>query len=152
MSIFDAVSRGNIEAVKQCLDKDSSLANAEKNDETPLHQAAAKGDRAMAKLLLGYGADVNGHSEGFKWRPIVHAAWQNHIDMVKLLIQHGADVRRTGGQPIHYAGQRRHKEICRILVEAGAIDDLTQPPDPDVLAVFRAAYRYDASALAKYLA
>lgn len=150
-TIFDAVSQGDVDTLRANLNSDSSLANVKQNNETPLHRAAAKGDTTIAKLLLDSGADVNGLSEGWEWRPIVHAAWRNHLDMVKLLIEHGADVTQRGGQPIHYAGQRGHKEICRILVKAGAIDDLIQPPDPDVLAVFRAAYSYDASTLTKLL-
>jgi ankyrin repeat protein len=150
-SIFDAVSQADVDTLRANLSSDSSLANVKQDNETPLHRAATKGDMTIAKLLLDFGADVDGLSEGWEWRPIVHAAWRNDFDMVKLLIEHGADVTQTGGQPIHYAGQRRHKEICRILVEAGAIDDLVQSPDPDVLAVFRAAYSYDASTLTKLL-
>lgn len=151
-SIFEAVSAGDIEALEGILKKDPSLVNVRnEKEQTPLYIAAAEGNVEAAKLLLSHGADVNGGAEGWDWRPIVHAAWNNRIEMVKLLIQHGADVTRTGGQPVHYAGQRRHKEVCRILVEAGAIDDLIDPPDPDVISVFRAAYSYDSKALAEIL-
>ncbi|MBT5713699.1 hypothetical protein HOI71_21800, partial [Candidatus Poribacteria bacterium] len=58
----------------------------------------------------------------------------------------------SGGNPIHYAAQGKHVDICRMLVEAGAVDATVDAGDPDVLATFRAAYAYDADALAALLA
>lgn len=106
----------------------------------------------MAELLLSHGADVNGKCAGARPAPIVRAAENNRREMVRLLIARGADVRRGGGQPIHAAGPRGHREVCRLLVEAGAVDDRIQPPCPRRLRLMRSAYGYDLEGLAALLA
>ena len=58
---------------------------------------------------------------------------------------------RSGGNPIHYAGQRKHREICKLLVEHGAVDDLVEPGDTDLRNLFRAAYSYDPDAVEEIL-
>src|SRR5678815_4363772 len=83
------------------------------------------------------------------WTLLCHAAFCGHIELARLLIARGADVRLN--QPIHYAGQRRHQEICRILVEAGAIDHLVDSQDPPALEAYRAMYSYDAVKLGQLL-
>jgi ankyrin repeat protein len=152
-AIFQAIRDGDASQVATLVEMDASLIHATDDEHNrPLHYAAARGHLDIARKLLDAGADVDGENEPWEWRPIVHASWCNQIEMVKLLIERGAQVRREGGQPIHYAGQQGHREICRILVEAGAIDDLVAGDDPGALAVFRAAYGYDADGLAKLLA
>ena len=150
--IFTAVASNDIDAVTQMLANDHTLLY-QKNEKqhTPLHIAAARGHTKMARLLLKSGADVNGQNQGWEWRPIVCAAWNNHIGIVKLLIAHGADVTESGGNPVHFAGQRQHKQICRLLIDAGAIDNLVKNSDPNVLQTFRAAYKFDKKQLSKLL-
>jgi ankyrin repeat protein len=64
-----------------------------------------------------------------------------------VLIENGAGVTAADGNPIHYAGQRKHKEICRLLVSHGAIDDIVDSDDGRVRELFRASYRFDADAV-----
>src|SRR5690348_8498619 len=140
-AIFEVTREGDTLSLRRLLEGDAALANAQDElHETPLHTAAARGDLSTAELLLAYGADVNGRCAGTRPSPIVRAAENNRREMVKLLIARGADVRRGGGQPIHAAGTRRHREVCRMLVEAGAVDDRVQPPCPRRLGLFRAVY------------
>jgi ankyrin repeat protein len=151
--IFEATWTGDTAHVRRLLDADAALADAQDElRETPLHHAAARGDVSMAELLLAYGADVNGRCAGTRPAPIVRAAENNRREMVKLLIAWGADVRRGGGQPMHAAGPRGHRDVCRLLVEAGAVDDRIQPHCARRLSLFRAAYGYDAEGLAALLA
>ena len=151
-SIFTAITGGDLKAVKAFIANDPKLVGEDDGKSNrPLHYAAAGGHLEVAKLLLEQGAEVNGGNKDWEWRPIVYASWNNHVEMVRFLIEMGADVTRSEGQPIHYAGQKKHKKICRILAENGAIDDLSDPPDPDATAFFRAAYSFDATVLSKLL-
>lgn len=105
----------------------------------------------MALVLLEHGADVQGPSPDGQWTPLVWAAYRGHVSMVKLLLDWHADATEKGGNPIHYAGQRQHKDICKLLVERGAIDDLIPSGNSDLVELFRAAYSYDDAGVVRVL-
>jgi ankyrin repeat protein len=46
------------------------------------------------------------------WPPIVWASYRGHVKMVRFLLRREASVTPRHGNPIHYAGQRGHREIC----------------------------------------
>ena len=79
------------------------------------------------------------------------AAYRGHLEAVKVLVKNGAGVTAADGDPIHFAGQRKHKDICRFLVEQGAVDDLVDTDDHDVVQLFRAAYSYAPDGVAEVL-
>ena len=142
--IFAPVFHGKLARVKELLEEDSLLVSIrDAKNLTPLHVAASRGQDEVIQLLLDYGADINGPSDVGEWTPMVFAAYRGHFDAVRVLIKNGAGVTEADGNPIHYAGQRKHKEICHLLVVHGAIDDLVESDDKDLLALFRAAYSYD---------
>ena len=70
-----------------------------------------------------------------------------HGDVAKVLIDNGAGVTAGDGNLIHDAGQRRHRAVCRLLVEHGAVDDLPGTEDIDVRMLFRAAYSDNSDAI-----
>jgi uncharacterized protein len=75
--------------------------------------SAGAGDMTAVKLFLDAGMDVNaggGAALGL-------AAGRGQIDMVKLLLSKGAKPTSTA---LQYAKTRGHKEIEKILVDAGA--------------------------------
>ncbi|MBI4532078.1 MAG: ankyrin repeat domain-containing protein [Candidatus Latescibacteria bacterium] len=142
--IFFPVFHGDSKMVKAMLEADGQLLRIrDAKNLTPLHVAASRGQCAVAQVLLDRGADVQGPSPDGQWTPLVWAVYRGHLSMVKLLLDWGADPTEKGGNPIHYAGQRQHKEICRLLVEHGAIDGLIPSGDPELTGLFRAAYSYD---------
>ncbi|MFG0265269.1 MAG: ankyrin repeat domain-containing protein [Rhodopirellula sp. JB055] len=151
--IFAPVFQGDVAAVKKLLDSDPTLiAVRDAKNLTPLHVAASRGQSAVVQLLIDYGAVIDCSAEDVEWTPLVFAAYRGHADAVKVLVENGAGVTADDGNPIHYSGQRKHKEICRILVGHGAIDDLNESDDTDVLRLFRAAYSYDSNAVSEILA
>ncbi|MEM6689607.1 MAG: ankyrin repeat domain-containing protein [Planctomycetota bacterium] len=151
--IFAATFHGDVAVVKTLLDEDSSLiAVRDAQDLTPLHVAASRGKLDVAKLLIERGADIAGPSKDEQWTPLIYAAYRGHTKLVEFLVAHGAGVTAADGNPIHYSGQRRHKEICRILVQSGALEGLVDTEDPDVVNLFRAAYSYDAESANEILA
>lgn len=142
--IFAPAFHGNVSRVKELLDEDPSLiAVRDAKDLTPLHVAASRGQDKVAQLLLDRGADVNGPSTDGQWTPLVFAAYRGHLEAVKVLVEKGAGVTAADGNPIHFSGQRKHKDICRFLAQHGAVDDLVDSSDDDVVQLFRAAYSYD---------
>ncbi|MBW3623980.1 MAG: ankyrin repeat domain-containing protein [Armatimonadetes bacterium] len=79
--------------------------------------------RAMVKLLLAHGADVNAtdiHGE----TPLFRAVSQGHDEMVELLLERGANPNvpsRSGETPLHRAAQKRRLALLPILLSQGAV-------------------------------
>lgn len=150
--IFYPTLHGETERVEALLDANPGLVTVRTaKDLTPLHVAASRGHAPVVRLLLARGADINGPSSGDAWTPLEWASYRGHIEAVRALLELGADPSQDQGNAIHYAGQRGHKEVCRLLVAHGAVDGILDTDDADVLDLFRAAHSYDAEAVASIL-
>lgn len=151
--IFPAAFKGELAKVKRVI-REEPEAIAERNAQnlTPLHVAASRGHAKVIERLMQSGADVQGPSGRDEWTPLVFASYRGHVEAVRALLDQGADPTDRGGNPIHYAGQRGHKAICRLLVAHGAVDNLLRSKDEDLRDLFRAAYGYDAEAAEQILA
>lgn len=99
VDICTAASTGDLERVRELLDKDPSLVNRVSEYITyyvgsgaPLKNAAAKGHLEIVKLLLEREADPNLPEEGIAPQGhALHSAVVNgHIEIVRLLLEHGA--------------------------------------------------------------
>ena len=96
--------------------------------ETPLHQAAAGGDLAWAKKLIGLGADVNARvqsdeRENSEWgnTPLHYAARGGHVAVAEALVAAKADVNAAnalGMTPLHRAV--KHPKMTDFLIVEGA--------------------------------
>jgi ankyrin repeat protein len=92
---------------------------------TPLLNVARAGNFMMAKVLLNRGADVNVKVTGEDSRPCLHAACLcRSVEMVRLLLENEADPDASTSTdmrtPLHWAAQKDHLEITKILVKFGA--------------------------------
>ena len=109
----------------QALIKDSpDLINApDKNRETLLQSAAAKGNLAVVRLLLDSGAAVDGLRQP-SLTALHYAAANGHKAVVDLLLSKGAkadsDQSWGGITPLHVAAQKGYEEVARVLLVAGA--------------------------------
>nr|ANO58269.1 ankyrin repeat protein [uncultured Planctomycetota bacterium] len=97
ISIHDAASDGNIEAVKQHLAAGTDV-NAKSYDEwTPLHFAALSflnplhDQKGIVELLIAKGADVNAKHRG-ELTPLHYVTSGGHSELAELLLANGADV------------------------------------------------------------
>jgi len=95
--------------------------------ESPVADAAERGDLEAVRALLRQGADVNtAQSDGMT--ALHWAASTNDVEIAKALLYAGATVRastRLGAYtPLHLASRTGHTEVARLILEAGA--------DPDV--------------------
>jgi ankyrin repeat protein len=103
---------------------------------TALHWAAAKGHRAVVKLLLDHGANISSKTgigivktgigivkTAGGQTALQLSAGQGHIDVLELLLQKGADIAARdasrGAMALHYAAHNGHEPAVRLLLERG---------------------------------
>lgn len=96
---------------------------------TALHWAAAKGHRAVVKLLLDHGADTSSKTgisvvETAGGQTALHlSAGKGHVDVSELLLQEGADIAARdasrGTMALHYAARHGHEPLVQLLLENG---------------------------------
>jgi hypothetical protein len=100
MNFFGAIQAGRENDALAMLENDTNLARAVDNlSKHPLLEAAAAGDVKLVKRMLDLGADIN--------------------------VQ--GDTMMSGGTQstaLHWAIERGHLEVCRVLLEAGADPNL----------------------------
>lgn len=116
-SIVEAVSKGQINAVKELLDKGADANQKGKDSKSLLLTATEKNDLTMAKLLLQYGANVN-QQDNILNSPFLYAGASGFTELVKLYLDHGADFKifnRYNGTALIPACERGHVETVRLL-------------------------------------
>ncbi|CAM6028813.1 unnamed protein product [Sphagnum balticum] len=86
-----AVRNGDVGSLRKLLKEDKTLVNAADYDKrTPLHIAATRDHRAVAKILLAEGASINALD---RWgsSPCGDAQSEGHAEMVRLLEKNGGE-------------------------------------------------------------
>ena len=110
---FKAVGALDLDRVRELLEQDPSLANAD-----------VRGNAAI-QGHWGWGASWGDPAE---WETVraVHFAAYTHSDLLRLLIEYGADVDAYGsnGTPLVLACWEGSRETVQILLEAGANPNL----------------------------
>ena len=101
--------------------------------ESPIADAAARGDREAVKALLKKAADVNA-AQGDGMTALHWAAMNRDVDLVQMLIVAGANVRATTRlgtyTPLYLASQQGHAPVIQALVSAGldqGLNDMAVP-------------------------
>ena len=139
---MQAVCAGEMAKVKDLLKIDSSLAGDDSGGPSfpPLHQAAGRGKKEIAELLITSGADVNatrwyGAFLTHSYTALHLAASNGHREVVDLLLAHGADVNAKNTRqeafrgdnwamtPMHSAVIGGNAAIVKALIEAKAKPD-----------------------------
>jgi len=72
--------------------------------------------REIAKILLGYGADVHRHAE----EVFRYAALVNNLDLVQLLLDHDANVNACDGEALRMATCQGYAPLVALLLKYGA--------------------------------
>ncbi len=101
----------------------SALLSAAVPAESPVADAAMRGDLEQVRALLFHGADVNA-AQGDGMTALHWAAEDGHTDMAEVLIAAGAlteSVTRIGGyRPLHLASRSGSADVVRVLLDARA--------------------------------
>ncbi|KAL7781716.1 hypothetical protein V8C43DRAFT_319567 [Trichoderma afarasin] len=100
---------------------------------TDLIIASYYGHRAIAKLLVEKGADIEAKDNNYGQTPLLWAAKSGHEALIKLLVEMGADIEvkdKHGQTPLLWAARNGrealikllsgHEAIAKLLVEKGA--------------------------------
>jgi len=97
----------------------------------PMIKACKAGDTEQVQRLISENGGKSAASQRSYVRrqdkagsdAIIHATWNNNIDVIRLLIRHGANTscsNNLGNTALHFACQRGHLELVRLLAEHGA--------------------------------
>lgn len=88
----------------------------QKNDCTPLMEAASAGHVDIIHLLISHNADVNAQSSTGN-TPLMYACAGGHVDAVRALLKNGAHVEdhnENGHTPLMEAASAGHVEVAKV--------------------------------------
>ena len=125
ISFFEAASLGEIETVRDEVERDPARVNALAPDGFPvLGLAIFFRQPELAKYLIEQGADVDIRSANAARLAPIHAACaRQDLASLRLLLRHGADPRTAqegGFTPLDSAKAAGNSEMQQVLLDAGA--------------------------------
>jgi tol-pal system protein YbgF len=94
-SVFDAIEKGDLEALKTALTaRPQALAERDAEGNTPLHKAAALNRTALIRELIRRGADVNADNPSYVYvhTPLHEAVRNDRLEAAALLLENGANI------------------------------------------------------------
>lgn len=98
----------------------------QKNDCTPLMEAASAGHVDIIKLLLQHKADVNAQSSTGN-TPLMYACAGGHVEAVKELLEKKANVEdhnENGHTPLMEAASAGHVEVAKVSIYFPSIETI----------------------------
>ncbi len=133
LDIFETIVAARADSVTAILARDPGQATNWSGDGfTPLHFAAFFNQPAIARELIGSGADAGAVSMNpMEVTPLHSAAAARATEIVRLLVEHGAPVnakQHGGWTALHAAADNGDEDMVKILLQHGA-DPLAQNDD-----------------------
>ena len=125
LELHEAAAAGQLERVKQIVDKNPVLAKSYSPDGFPVFALPAVfGHLEVAEYLLGKGADVNAAAtNGTGYNALTGAVASGHTAIVAWLLANGADPHYrygAGYSPLLTAAANGHLAIVSMLLASGA--------------------------------
>ena len=140
----DAVLLNEVLQEMDCTERIALLAVDENSEHTPLISAVRNGNLDCVKVLVKYGADIEGQAYSFdcgerrfrnfpfqRCTPLFAAAANGYLDVLTYLVENGADVNAVtrdfvdphmdrSNSPLTMAIKREHIDTVKFLVDQGA--------------------------------
>ncbi|UCC43339.1 MAG: ankyrin repeat domain-containing protein [Candidatus Zixiibacteriota bacterium] len=117
--IFDAIRNGDLDRVKELVERDSQLIKARTADQSSLLLVAVSvSNKPIAEYLIEKGADVN-VANASQWTPLFYA---QSVEFAELLLENGADIDFgiPDYPPVLHLLWSGHQEVAEHLLEKGA--------------------------------
>ncbi|XP_064365833.1 ankyrin repeat and SOCS box protein 3 isoform X3 [Dromaius novaehollandiae] len=118
-----SASHGCVESVSILLEAGADPNEVTTEATTPLFLAVENGHSGIVKLLLQYGANINGHHFWSGWNSLHQASFQGYTEIIKILLEKGANKECEddfGITPLFVAAQYGKLESLRMLASYGA--------------------------------
>lgn len=117
--IWSAALNGEIQKIREYLNKDGDPNVVDSSGYFALHYAARSGHVDICRLLLNHGACPNACTRSGNVTPLHRAAYSGQIEVVRLLLERKASVCHQdadGKTALHKAVEMGHLECARVLV------------------------------------
>lgn len=109
-----SLKNGDIEQVKEVIEKNKIDVNAPIDGRAPIHYAADYGQKEVIQYLIQKGANVNAiDKHGIS--VLLAAIWEGHTECVKLILESGADKNGKTPQGESYIEAAEKTEIKKLL-------------------------------------
>jgi ankyrin repeat protein len=126
-AVADAMMRGDSATVRLLLKQGADVNAAQPDGMTALHWASARGDAAVAKMLMFAGARLEVVTRNGNYTPLHLAAREGKAAAVKALLDGGADLSAAtssgGAVALHFAASNGDAATVQALLDKGAVVD-----------------------------
>lgn len=126
-ALLEAIAAGNVSEVSRQLESGMSVNATLRTGLTPMHYAAATGQKAVAEILIARDADINIKARDGN-TPLNLATHWGRAEVAGLLIDKGADVNTRaldGATPLFNVSVRGRADVAERLIAKGADVNLT---------------------------
>jgi ankyrin repeat protein len=103
----DAIKRGDVQRVRDLLDRGAAVDARDRHGQTALMLAAHAGHREVVEVLIGHRANLNTTAK-YGLSALMLALVAGHADVARLLADAGADLSLRGGGAPGFAGKTAH--------------------------------------------
>ncbi len=121
--LIEAVGKRTLDEIKKLLAQGADVNARDTMGVSPLHFAAARGDKEIAEHLISKGANVNAVDNIWKNTPLHTAARFGRSNIIEVLVSKGADLNAkyiSGHTPLHVAAIEGNSEALKTLIIKGA--------------------------------
>lgn len=123
-SMLIAAGLGDLQAVRDYVEKGEDVNKRERHSGTPLNWAAKNGHLAVVRYLLRHNADISARDAYYSGQTPIHlAAQEGHLDVIRFLLSASANAnaRDDGAKtPLHRAASYCRIPVIKCLIEHGA--------------------------------
>ncbi|XP_054722569.1 ankyrin repeat and protein kinase domain-containing protein 1-like [Uloborus diversus] len=124
-ALHRAAEDGDLEKIKELLDRGWDTRARDGRGRTPLHSALGKEKEAAAELLADADCIIDVQDED-EYVPLQLAAMKGFVGVIRRLLAAGADTRSGSGgyTPLHFALDFKRKAAAELLLDADCITDI----------------------------